>query len=328
MAKERVLQKYRILCMSILVAAVCASGARAETAKLTSHKQMMTRLASLDLIDDTSGAGRLGIEVIGKSVKGKDIPMVTVRDPNSVAETSKRLFIICRQHGNEPASTEAMLGLIEDLVCSTDESVKDVLSKVTFYIVPMMNPDGADIMRRRNANGADLNRDWLNLWQPETRCVRAAIDRIIPDVIIDEHELASRSGGDFVESAGPMSGAPPEVAAECERMQKLVVGMLRTHDLSVISYEIADQCPARLAHRYFPIHAGTKTILFESRQSGARRYQLQYRTKLHVVGTMTVAKYMAGQGDQLTQRIAEYESRRWLMLASRGKKPAPPKRRR
>ena len=217
-----------------------------------------------------------------------------------------------------------MLGLIQDLVLSTDDGTKDILSKVAFYVVPMMNPDGADALRRRNANGADLNRDWLNLWQPETRCVRAAIDAVIPDVIIDEHEIASKYKGDFVETAGPNSGATPEVVAECEQMQKLVVGMLRTHDLGVTSYMIADQHPARLAHRYFPIHGGTKTILFESKQSGERRYQLQYRTKLHVVGTMTVAKYLAGQGDQLVRRIAEYESRRWLLLASRGKKASPP----
>ena len=297
----------------------------AQAGKFTTSKEMMTRLASLDLIDDTAGNGRLSIETIGKSVKSKDIEMITVADPSSDPATSKRLFIICRQHGNEPASTEAMLGLIEDLAFSTDENVKDVLSKVTFYIVPMMNPDGADILRRRNANNADLNRDWLNLWQPETRCVRAAIDRIAPDVILDEHEIESRRQGDFVETAGPDCGAPPEVAAECEQMQKLVVGMLRTHDLGVTSYMIADHNPARLAHRYFPIHAGTKTILFESHQSGVRKYQLQYRTKLHVVGTMTVAKYLAGQGDQLVKRIAEYESNRWMMLASRGKKPTPPK---
>jgi len=313
------LKQYRII-FAVVLALACVS-ARAEKAKLTTHKAMMTQLASLDLIDDTSGSGRLQLTSIGQSVKGKDIPMVIVSDPSAPPETAKRLFIICRQHGNEPASTEAMLGLIQDLVLSTEDGTKDVLSKVAFYVVPMMNPDGADALRRRNANGADLNRDWLNLWQPETRCVRTAIDSVIPDVIIDEHEIASRYKGDFVESAGPNSGATPEVAAECEQMQKLVVGMLRTHDMGVTSYAIADQHPARLAHRYFPIHAGTKTILFESKLSGARQYQLQYRKELHVVGTMTVAKYLAGQQDHLTKRIVEYESRRWLMLASRGKKP-------
>ena len=41
----------------------------------------------------------------------------------------------------------------------------------------------------------------------------------------------------------------------------------------------------------------------------------------HIVGTMTIAKYLAGQSDDLNQRIAEYDQRKWVELASRGKKP-------
>lgn len=319
------MKQYRSFLMILFLALATTASTSADSAKLTTHTVMMKRLASLETLDATSGFNRLNVSSIGKSVKGKDIPMVTISDPASVPEMTKKLFIICRQHGNEPASTEAMLRLIEQLVLKDDDITKDVLSKVAFYIVPMVNPDGADAFQRRNANGADLNRDWLNLWQPETRAVRAAIDTIVPDVIIDEHELSpTNRKSDFVETAGVSSGAPLEVAAECGRMQGLVVGMLRTHDMNVVSYEIEDHNPARLAHRYFPIHAGTKTILFESRQSGSRQYQLQYRMELHIVGTMTVAKYLAGKQDELAQRIAEHDAqRRWIVMASRGTtKPA------
>lgn len=321
------MKQYRSFLIAVVLALVSATCACADKANLTSHSGMMKRLASLETLDATSGYGRMQVSSIGQSVKGKDIPMVVISDPSAAPETTKKLFIICRQHGNEPASTEAMLSLIEQLVLKTDDVTKDVLSKVAFYIVPMVNPDGADAFQRRNAHGADLNRDWLNLWEPETRAVRAAINAVLPDVIIDEHELSpTNRNSDFVETAGPSSGAPADVVAECERMQGLVVGMLRTHDMGVVSYEIADQHPARLAHRYFPIHAGTKTILFESRQSGGRQYQLSYRTELHIVGTMTVAKYLAGQQDLLAQRIAEHDAQhRWVMMASRGASHTPVK---
>jgi len=300
----------------------------AQKADLTSHKEMMQWLASLEAIDATSGYGRLKVQTIGQSVKGKDIPLVTVSDPSVSTEMTKKLFVICRQHGNEPASTEAMLNVIENLVLDNDKSSAELLSKVIIYVVPMMNPDGADLNQRRNANGADLNRDWLNLWQPETLCVRKAIDSISPDVILDQHELSpGNTKSDFVETAGPSCGASPDLAAESETMMSLVIGMLRTHDMEVKSYQIADDHPARLAHRYFPIHGETKTLLFESRQAGTRQYQLTYRMNLHIVGTMTIVKYLAGQSDDLRRRIAEYDHRRWVELASRGKKPAQKKKR-
>lgn len=302
--------------------------AMAQKAELTSHSAMMKWLATLEAIDAASGYGRMQVRTIGQSVKGKDISLVTVSDPTVPPETTKKLFVICRQHGNEPASTEAMLSMLENLVLDNDKNAGEILSKVSFYIVPMMNPDGADLYQRRNANGADLNRDWLNLWQPETLCMRKAIDSISPDVIIDEHELSpGNNRSDFLETAGPESGASPEVAAESEKMLNLVIGMLRTHDMTVRSYQIEDQHPARLAHRYFPIHGSTKTLLLESRQAGARQYQLKYRMNLHIIGTMTIAKYLAGQGDELYQRIAEYDQRKWVELASRGKKKLVQKKR-
>ena len=320
------MKQYRVACIILLMAV--SSIAMAQKADLTSHKEMMQWLASLEAIDATSGYGRLKVQTIGQSVKGKDIPLVLISDPDVPADMTKKLFVICRQHGNEPASTEAMLSMIEGLVLDNDKNAGELLSKVSIYVVPMVNPDAADLNQRRNANGADLNRDWLNLSQPETLSVRKAIDSILPDVIIDEHELSpGNTKSDFIQTAGPACGASPELVAESEAMMKLVIGMLRTHDMEVKSYQIDDTHPARLAHRYFPIHSETKTLLFETRQAGARQYQLRYRTSLHIIGAMTIAKYLAGQSDDLYKRIAEYDQRKWVEMASRGKKPVQKKKR-
>lgn len=308
----------------ILAFAIVCSSAHAEKARLTSHKEMMTLLASIQVADNVLGQGRLHVVCIGRSVKGREIPLVIISDPGVPIEQTKRLFVICRQHGDEPASTEAMLALIQDLAFSLDEGTNDLLTKVSFFIVPMVNPDGADRHQRRNANRADLNRDWLSLHQPETRYVRAAIDAVLPEVIIDQHELSPRSNrSDFIQCAGPKSGAWPGVVEESIHIQNLVIGMLMTHHMEARNLQIADQNPARLAHRYFPIHGGTKTFLFETRQSGARAYYLDYRMRLHIVGTMTIAKYLADREDELSQRIVEWRNNReWMRLTSRSKKPS------
>jgi len=317
------LKKCRIVGAVAILALALSISACADKARLTTHEEMMSRLASLEVVDSLFGSGRVRVTCIGRSVKGKDIPMVVVSDPGAPLDSTKRLFIICRQHGDEPAPTEAMLNLIEDLAFASDEGAADLLSKVSFFVVPMVNPDGADRYQRRNTNGADLNRNWLALDQPETRCVRAAIDAVAPDVLIDQHELSpGNNRSDFVETAGTASGASAEVVSESLQLQHLVIGMLRTHDIGVVSYQIDDKHPARLAHRYFPIHGSTKTLLFETRQSGARRYRLQYRMKLHIVGAMTIAKYLAGRGDELKQRIVKHnEWRKSVQLASRKKRP-------
>ena len=317
------MRKRRLVCAMAILALALSMPACADKARLTTHEEMISRLASLEIVDSLFGSGRVRVTCIGRSVKGKDIPLVVVSDPGVPLDSTKRLFIICRQHGDEPAPTEAMLNLIEDLAFASDEGAADLLSKVSFFVVPMVNPDGADRYRRRNTNGADLNRNWLALDQPETRCVRAAIDAVAPDVLVDQHELGpGNNRSDFVETAGTASGASPEVVAESLQMQDLVIGMLRTHDMEVVSYRIDDSHPARLAHRYFPVHGSTKAFLFETRQSGARQYRLQYRMRLHTVGTMTIAKYLAGRGDDLKQRIAKHnEWRKSVQLASRKKRP-------
>ncbi|MHB0912010.1 MAG: M14 family zinc carboxypeptidase [Armatimonadota bacterium] len=274
----------------VFLALMLASGAHAAKAKLTTHKEMMKRLQAVT-------GERVKVSVIGTSVLGKAIPLVEV----STGSPEKRLFIICRQHGDEPAPTEAMLDLIENL---SKADAEEVLSHVAIYIVPMTNPDGADKYKRRNAHNVDLNRDWLKLSQPETRAVRAAIDAVRPDVILDEHELSpGNNGRDFIETAGESSGAPTDVAQESVYLQWLVAGMLGTHDIGVKLYRIDDHNPARLAHRYFPVVGGVKTLLFESRQAG-RQYYLKYRMSLHTVGTMTVAKYLAGMEGELLSRLA------------------------
>ena len=53
----------------------------------------------------------------------------------------------------------------------------------------MMNPDGAEAGTRRNAAGADLNRDHIALEQPETQALHRVVRRVRPHVAVDSHEF-------------------------------------------------------------------------------------------------------------------------------------------
>jgi hypothetical protein len=268
---------------------------------------LVRTLAEVDVLDGVVGAGRISVVSIGESVKGQQIPLVVIRDPDVPVEQTRRVFVICRQHGDEPASTEAMLSLIRNYFASPNASEMEILRRVTFVIVPMMNPDGAHKDERRNANHADLNRDWTCQRQPETRAVMHAIKVWQPSVVLDAHELDRDDWRrDFVEVIS--RGAPGEVVAENVELQRLILSQLRACGLAVGSVKSAARTSTRLAHRYLSARRAIPSLLLESRQSGRRKYQISERARLHMVSVMTVARYLAGEGEGARRKAALWQT--------------------
>ncbi len=138
----------------------------------TRYAPMVARLKALLAYDQTQSGHRMALSSLGQSVKGRDIWMVTLHDtdapvPNPAPPelgtegpiAPKKLFYLCRQHGHEPASTEGALAFIEKLVKAQPNSpLAQDLQRVTVYVVPMANPDGAEAFLRHNAHNVDLNR--------------------------------------------------------------------------------------------------------------------------------------------------------------------------
>lgn len=122
------------------------------------------------------------------------------------------LFIGCLQHGNEPASREAALQLVRDLAYSADPAVLAYLATHRVVVVSNINADRL-AASRTNANGVNLNRDWFRMSQPETRAVRAVIDDVRPDTVIDAHEYSSANGDNWRGYPAGTPGAHLEVQA-------------------------------------------------------------------------------------------------------------------
>ena len=65
-----------------------------------------------------------------------------------------------------------MMAFVEAILEESEIS-KNFLEQYEILIFPLLNPDGVENGNwRHNANGMDLNRDWQNFEQPETRAVR------------------------------------------------------------------------------------------------------------------------------------------------------------
>ena len=110
---------------------------------------------------------------IGKSLGERGIPGIRFG-----SETATNfVIIVSRQHPPEVTGTVGMMAFIEKLLDDSDNSIA-FRGAHAVLLVPMMNPDGIiEGHWRHNLAGVDLNRDWKDFNQPETRCVRDWIER-------------------------------------------------------------------------------------------------------------------------------------------------------
>ena len=127
---------------------------------------------------------KLSYSFIGKSQKGKDIPLVKITSGN--AKEKLKFWIQAGLHGNEPASTEGILHLINELL--TNPENEGLLQSMEIAIVPMANIDGYEKQNRYAANGLDLNRDQTKFTAPESVFLKTAFSAFNADVAMDFHE--------------------------------------------------------------------------------------------------------------------------------------------
>lgn len=200
---------------------------------------------------DAARCPQVRVTSLGKSAKGgRDLWLVRLAGPASDPAQTIRVLVLCRQHGDEPASTEAVLGLIHRLAAGGDPGLRTALSHVTLYLVPMVNPDGAEANTRINGVGADLNRDWGIFHQPETRAVARAAHLLRPNLIIDAHNWdgSDEYNADCLEVPRETETGQGKTAHALQR--------LAIRDLAACGYPVhptawgLDTDP-RLAHRWF-----------------------------------------------------------------------------
>jgi len=127
---------------------------------------------------------KIQLTFIGESQKGKRIPMVRLTNPNEKEKI--KVWMQGGLHGNESASTEGMLYLLDKLL--NDTQYTTLLDKVDLMIVPMANIDGYLKQDRYAANGLDLNRDQTKLMAPESIVLKQAFTDFNPEVGVDFHE--------------------------------------------------------------------------------------------------------------------------------------------
>jgi hypothetical protein len=145
--------------------------------KTISYADMESFLKSVD------GKGPVRVTVAGRSTNGRSVYLVQL---SRSAQPAWKVLFYAQQHGDEISGKDALLYLVRDIAENPERLPEDV----GVWIIPMMNPDGAEAGTRVNGAGADINRDHVALEQPETRALHRVVQRVRPDVGVDCHEFA------------------------------------------------------------------------------------------------------------------------------------------
>lgn len=110
-------------------------------------------------------------DTIGFSHQNRPIRRLTITE---VPDKQDRgvVIITSRLHPPEVTGNMACFSFLEELA-SNSELAKKFRRQFEIIAYPFANPDGVENGHwRHNAGGVDLNRDWKNFNQPETRAIR------------------------------------------------------------------------------------------------------------------------------------------------------------
>ncbi len=159
---------------------------------------------------------------IGKTLQGKDIWLLQLSGTSGPSPLEKQALLICGNlEGDHVIGSEVSLGIARYLVegYGKDEKATDVLDSRTFYIIPRLNPDGAELFfadllqeHEGNLKPRDEDYDWL-------------IDEDGPedlngDGMITMMRIKDKEGDWFIDEKDPRLMKKKEAATPVDKLYK------------------------------------------------------------------------------------------------------------
>ena len=255
------------------------------------------------------GAPGVKVGEAGVSMQGRPIRTVTLGNgPVTV-------LLWSQMHGDESTATMSLADILA-WFASTSPAAPELRERLTsrlkVVMIPMLNPDGAELFQRENAIGIDINRDARNLSTPEARLLKAVRDSLKPQFGFNLHDQNARtltgSNGSQVAIALLAPAADEERSYGPTRTTARMVA-------SVIAAVLRKEIPGRLA-RYNDAHEprafgdlmqqwGTSTVLIESGAMPDDPEKQKLRT-LNVVAILSALDAMATESWRAAD-ISAYE---------------------
>jgi hypothetical protein len=121
------------------------------------------------------------VQVEGKSVLEKPIYSV------QYGHGKTKVYMWSQMHGDESTCTKAILDLF-NLLSNDTNYATFIQSNYSLYILPIVNPDGAEVHTRENINKVDLNRDVVKCTQPESKILKRIFEDFAPNYCLNMHD--------------------------------------------------------------------------------------------------------------------------------------------
>ncbi|MGX1024601.1 M14 family zinc carboxypeptidase [Psychroflexus sp. MBR-150] len=247
-------------------------------------------------------ANTFSTDIIGYSEQHKPIYRI------DVGQGSQKVLIWSQMHGNESTTTKALLDFLNYVQLNRSHfNVQSLLNCCQLRIVPMLNPDGASLYTRKNANDVDLNRDASNKTQKETKSFFKALNEFKPDFCFNMHDQRTIFSAGKKEYPATLSFLSPSYDEQLNVNYARRIGM----KLIVAAYEVLMQTIPDQIGRYddthnincfgdYIQHMNIPTVLFEAghfvndyQRNETRKYVLlSYLKMLEVVANNNIHSYI------------------------------------
>lgn len=241
-------------CVPILVRpSLNSPRTRAEATGFRETSRYADVIAFIDSLRDRP----ITVGSIGKTTEGRSIPYIvasypTVSTPGEAKSLGRPIvYVQANIHAGEVEGKEALLALVRDLTAAPRPNVLD---SIVLIAVPIYNADGNErfasqsvnrteqngpemVGVRQNAQGLDLNRDYIKAEAPETRASLAMFTAWDPDVFVDLHTTDGSYHGYALTYAPPLHpSAPLGTYARDSMLPVLRERMRKRHGFETFDY--------------------------------------------------------------------------------------------
>ncbi|HEY6953242.1 MAG TPA: M14 family zinc carboxypeptidase [Bacteroidota bacterium] len=267
-----------------------------------------TQNEMLGWLKPTVESGTVHVAPLGNSSEGRTISLYTY------GEGSTKVLLWSQMHGDEPTATMALLDILNFLArrpeCDVARTIK---SKLSLFLIPMLNPDGAERFTRRTAQFVDMNRDAVALKTPEARILLEAQETYQPEFGFNLHDQEHRLTVGPSKNVTAIALLAP--AVDPSRSDNHV--RRKAKKVASVFAEVVEQLVPGHCAKYddtFEVRAfgdtvqkkGTSTVLVESGGWQNDREKMFIR-KLNYVGLLTSLYSIAtGEYDQRDAEIYEH----------------------
>ncbi len=246
-------------------------------------------------------------------------------------------------HGNEASSADAAMFTAYHLLAAIDEPIsRKVLSNTVVFIDPLQNPDGRNRFisyyystvgiehspdrlsaehnepwpgGRTNHYLFDMNRDWLAQTQPETRGRIEVMNKYLPLVVIDFHEMGGDSSYYFAPPAKPYN--PHMTETQIKNITSVGENLSRHFDRFGYDYftrEIFDAFYPGYGDSW-PVFYGAAASTYEVASTRGERYRRsdgvlkQYidPVQRHFVASLSTAESVSDSREKLLKDFRAYQ---------------------